>query len=93
MKTFDINLEQAARLQMELRQCVRKKNLVSFEIHDVFLTESSSSLFHIVLLYRTTNQGCIFWPFSPPWRGGEKKRHFLDFEEENRTLAKKNFRI
>ena len=30
MKTFDINLEQAARLQMELRQCVRKKNLVTF---------------------------------------------------------------
>ena len=29
MKTFDINLEQAARLQMELRQCVRKKNLVN----------------------------------------------------------------
>ena len=31
MKTFDINLEQAARLQMELRQCVRKKNLVILE--------------------------------------------------------------
>ena len=28
MKTFDINLEQAARLQMELRQCVKRKNLV-----------------------------------------------------------------
>ena len=32
MKTFDIILEQAARLQMELRQCVRKKNLVILEV-------------------------------------------------------------
>jgi len=21
-------------------------------------------------------QGCIFWPFSPPWRGGEKEALF-----------------
>ncbi len=27
----------------------------------------------------------------PPWRGGGKKRHFLEFGEENRPLEKKKF--
>ncbi len=36
-------------------------------------------------------QGCIFWPFPPPLEGGEKKRHFLEFGEENRPLEKKKF--
>jgi hypothetical protein len=31
MKTFDIGLDQAARLQMELRQCVKRKNLVRID--------------------------------------------------------------
>jgi len=35
-------------------------------------------------------QGCIFWPFSPPLEGGEKKRYLLEFGEENRPLEKKN---
>jgi hypothetical protein len=39
------------------------------------------------------NRGVYSGHFPPPWRGEEKKRHFLDFGEENRNLAKKNFRI
>ena len=30
MKTFNVNADQAARLLMELKQCVKRKNLVSF---------------------------------------------------------------
>ena len=32
MKTFDVNADQAARLLMELKQCVKRKNLVRFQL-------------------------------------------------------------
>jgi hypothetical protein len=35
--------------------------------------------------------GVYILAIFPPLEGGEKKRHFLEFGEENRPLAKKKF--
>jgi hypothetical protein len=37
------------------------------------------------------NTGVYILAIFPPLEGGEKKRHFLEFGEENRPLEKKKF--
>jgi len=42
-----------------------------------------------LMLVDPESQGCIFWPLSPPARGGEN-RHFWKSGEENRPQREKN---
>jgi hypothetical protein len=34
-------------------------------------------------------QGCIFWPFSPPWKGGKKRGTFWSLGKKIGPLRKK----
>ena len=50
MKTFNVNADQAARLLMELKQCVKRKNLVSIsDITEILCNFSQKKLHHTIV--------------------------------------------
>ena len=60
MKTFNVNTDQAARLLMELKQCVKRKNLVSIsDITEILCNFSQKRLHqtivHLIFLYPICN--------------------------------------